>query len=138
MENSGKINNILIPKVSDAKKRPNNGNKKVISDKPTEFKTLLDQNTNKVQTKPTTDINFSKHASKRLEERNLKMDGDEYLKLQGAFDKLRTKGGKDSLVVTDKAAYILDIKNNKVVTAMDKGSMGENVFTKIDSTLFID
>ena len=53
------------------------------------------------------------------------------------MSKLRAKGGKDSLVITDQAAYIVDVKNNKVVTAVDKGSMNENVFTKIDSTVFV-
>jgi hypothetical protein len=43
---------------------------------------------------------FSKHAQKRIAERNLDMDGDEFLKLKGAIDKLKTKGGKDSLVIT--------------------------------------
>ena len=52
--------------------------------------------------------------------------------------KLKEKGGQNSLIVSDKAAYIVDVKNNKVVTAVDKESMGENVFTKIDSTVFIN
>jgi flagellar operon protein len=81
---------------------------------------------------------FSKHAQKRIAERNLDMDGDEFLKLKGAIDKLKTKGGKDSLVITSKGAYIVDVANDTVVTAMSKEDLGENVFTKIDSTLFIN
>ena len=53
------------------------------------------------------------------------------------MDKLREKGGQDSLVVTEKAAYILDVGNNTIVTAMDKENLQENVFTKIDSTVMI-
>ena len=53
------------------------------------------------------------------------------------IDKLKEKGGKDSLIVTTQAAYIVDVDNQTVVTAMDKDDMAENVFTKIDSTLFM-
>ena len=52
--------------------------------------------------------------------------------------KLKAKGSQNSLIVSDKAAYIVDVKNNKLVTAVDKGSMSENIFTKIDSTMFIN
>ncbi len=83
-------------------------------------------------------VEFSAHAMKRIKQRNLEMDNDEYLKLKGAIEKLRTKGGQDSLVVTNKAAYIVDVAEGKVVTAMDKEDMAENVFTKIDSTLFVN
>ena len=50
---------------------------------------------------------------------------------------LKNKGGKDSLVITDKAAYIVDVPGKKVVTAIDKESIESNVFTKIDSTVLV-
>jgi flagellar operon protein len=101
----------------------------------TEFTRLL-QTESKVG-KDENEVEFSAHALKRIKQRNLEMDNDEYLKLKGAIQKLRTKGGQDSLVVTNKAAYIVDVAGRKVVTAMDKEDMAENVFTKIDSTLFV-
>ena len=45
--------------------------------------------------------------------------------------------GPRSLVITNKAAYVVDVDKNTVVTAVDKNNMNENVFTKIDSTLFM-
>lgn len=83
-------------------------------------------------------VKFSGHAKKRLEERNLTMDGDEFLKIREGINKLKEKGGKDSLIVTNQAAYIVDVDKQIVVTAMNKDDMAENVFTKIDSTLFIN
>jgi flagellar operon protein len=83
------------------------------------------------------DLLISQHAIKRMTERNINLDAEEFTKLKSALQKLRTKGGQDSLVITNKAAYILDVKNNKVVTAMDKKSLNDNVFTKIDSTLIL-
>ena len=83
-------------------------------------------------------IKLSQHAQKRIAERQLDLDAQEFFKLRQAFDTLKNKGGKDSLVVTPKAAYIVDVDQRSIVTAMDKRDMAENVFTKIDSTLFID
>ncbi len=84
------------------------------------------------------DLKISGHAAKRLKERNLEMDTKEYLKLKDAVTQLRKKGGNDSLVITGKAAYIIDVKNKTIVTAMDKDNMENNVFTKIDSTIVIN
>ncbi|EQC52657.1 TIGR02530 family flagellar biosynthesis protein [Bacteriovorax sp. DB6_IX] len=139
-----KVSNFLIPNVS---KVP--GNKKVDlrdrlggaegAENRDEFKNLLkteiESEIKDVQAQH--GINLSVHAAKRLKERNLDLDTNEFFKLRGAMEKLRTKGGRDSLVITDKAAYIVDVPGNKVVTAIDKGSIQENVFTKIDSTVVV-
>ena len=132
-----KVSNFLIPNVN---KVP--GNKKVdlrdrlgVKENKDEFKNLLQNGIGDVQAQH--GIKISLHAAKRLKERNLDLDTNEFFKLRGAMEKLRTKGGKDSLVITDKAAYIVDVPGNKVVTAIDKGSIQENVFTKIDSTVVV-
>ena len=83
-------------------------------------------------------MKLSGHAARRMEERNLDMDPSEFVKLRSALDQLKKKGGNNSLVVTEKAAYIVDVGKDTIVTAIDKDSMAENVFTKIDSTLFIN
>lgn len=135
------VNNFFIPNVS---KVP--GNKKVdLRDrlggegedvkKKDEFKNLLKEQISDVQQEH--GISLTVHAAKRLQERNLDIDTNEYFKLRGAMEKLKSKGGRDSLVITDKAAYIVDVPANKVVTAIDKGSIQENVFTKIDSTVVV-
>ena len=51
--------------------------------------------------------------------------------------KLKKKGGHDSLVITNKAAYIVDVDDNKIVTAIDKNNIENNIFTKIDSTVIV-
>ncbi|MES2394179.1 MAG: hypothetical protein V4555_21280, partial [Acidobacteriota bacterium] len=48
---------------------------------------------------------------------DIAFDGAEYLKLQEALGKLRNKGGHDSLVITGKAAYVMDVDRGTVVTA---------------------
>jgi flagellar operon protein len=142
MANS-KINNILIPNVTKLPSKQNveSANKLGVGET-SEFKNLLDttienseQSSNESSAKG---LKLSTHALRRLQERNLTIDKEEYTKLQNAFDKLKTKGGQDSLVITGKAAYIVDVPKSTIVTAIDKDSIGENVFTKIDSTILMN
>ena len=142
---NNKINNILIPSVSKLPKHRNIDVSEKLSDKAVgeEFKNLL-QDEIKEEGEPAEgpvqeeSVKISLHAAKRLRERNLAMDSEEFFKIKNAIEKLRTKGGQDSLILTNKAAYIVDVNQNTIVTAMERENLGENVFTKIDSTLVID
>lgn len=134
---NGNLNNILIPNVSKipSDKKVNVDNKIGHGKTGDEFKALLQDQVE--QTRKEHGIQLTTHAAKRLQERNLSMDSDEFFKLKGAMTKLKEKGGQDSLVITDKAAYIVDVPKNKIVTAIDKNNILENVFTKIDSTVIV-
>lgn len=137
-----KVNSFLIPNVSslpsDVQKAEQANTLK--KGQQSEFKGLMDKELlqpNVTQKDIGKDVNVSSHAMKRLQERNIELDGNEYMKLKEAVSKLRAKGGHDSLVITNKAAYVIDVDKNTVVTAVDKNNMNENVFTKIDSTIFM-
>jgi flagellar operon protein len=150
MATPNKINNILIPNVTKLPSQKNvDSANKLNPGETSEFKSLLDSTLesgakNSAQDfspgllQPKKGLNLSTHAMKRLQERNLSLDKDEYAKLQSAMDKLKLKGGQDSLVITSKAAYILDVAKNTIVTAIDKDNIAENVFTKIDSTILMN
>ena len=129
-----RINELLIPNVTSlpAQGKPDTSNR-LQSGQKSEFEQLVKDAAGARKA----DVQMSTHATKRLQERNIAFDGAEYVKLQEALGKLRQKGGHDSLVITDKAAYVMDVDKGMVVTAVDRGSMGENVFTKIDSTIFM-
>ena len=81
-------------------------------------------------------LKFSNHAMKRLESRNIQLSPNELTKIQTAVDKAQSKGSKDSLVMMDKTAFIVNIPNRTVVTALPVGEDNENVFTNIDSVVF--
>lgn len=133
-----KINNMLIPNVSRiGGNREADVNRKTDLASKSEFDGLLKEQLEGSKT-PEQGISLSTHAARRLKERNLEMDAGEFTKLKGAIEKLKNKGGQDSLVITGKAAYIVDVSNNRIVTAIDRDNMAENVFTKIDSTLFVN
>jgi flagellar operon protein len=81
-------------------------------------------------------IKFSSHALKRLENRNIQLDEADINKIQDAVSKAEQKGSKDSLVMMNDTAFIVNIPNRTVVTAMPVNGSSENVFTNIDSVVF--
>lgn len=81
-------------------------------------------------------VKFSNHALKRLESRNIQLSENDLSKIQNAVEKAESKGAKDSLVMMDNTAFIVNIPNRTVVTAMEVSDTNENVFTNIDSVVF--
>ena len=80
-------------------------------------------------------LKFSNHAIARLQKRNIDIGTDELSRINKAVEKAASKGSKDSLVMIDDLALIVSIKNNTVVTAMDKDQMQAQVITNIDSAV---
>lgn len=81
-------------------------------------------------------VKFSNHALKRLEERQINLSSDEMQKITSAVEKAEMKGAKDSLVMMNSTAFIVNIPNRTVITAMPVSESSENVFTNIDSVVF--
>ena len=82
-------------------------------------------------------IKFSNHAIERMQSRGISYNPERLQKLDEAVKKAAAKGSKDTLVLMDDSALIVSVKNNTVVTVMDKNNLKENVFTNIDSTIVI-
>ncbi|OAB41339.1 TIGR02530 family flagellar biosynthesis protein [Paenibacillus glacialis] len=82
-------------------------------------------------------LKFSNHATKRLEQRGIEIPGEQLARISDAVDQAAAKGSKESLILLNDMALIVNIPNRTVVTAMDGGSMKDNVFTKIDSAVII-
>jgi len=81
-------------------------------------------------------VRFSSHALKRLESRNINVSENDLSKIQNALERAESKGSKDSLIMMDNKAFIVNIPNRTIVTAMDVKESKENVFTNIDSVVF--
>ena len=120
------------------------------------FKRLLDQTTNEApkavtpasaalraplvsdEAKSLTDqLKFSGHAIDRMKSRGISFAPEELKNIQEAVMKAASKGSKDTLVLSGESALIVSVKNNTVVTVMDKALMKDNVFTNIDSTIVL-
>lgn len=82
-------------------------------------------------------LKFSNHAVDRMRSRGVSFTPEEMARIQGGVQKAASKGSKDTLLITDNAALIVSVKDNTVVTVMDKAALKENVFTNIDSTVVV-
>lgn len=82
-------------------------------------------------------LKFSQHSLERMTSRGLSFPADEMARIEGAVQKAAAKGSKDALILSGDKALIVSVKNNTVVTVMDRAAMKDNVFTNIDSTVVL-
>jgi len=82
-------------------------------------------------------LKFSNHAETRLAQRGIRMSADKLAKLEDAVQQAAAKGARESLILTADAAFIVNIKNRTVVTAIDHASLDQHVFTQIDSAVIV-
>lgn len=92
----------------------------------------------KAQLNSRSGVQFSNHAIKRIESRNISIDENNMLeRLNRGIEIAAEKGSTDSLILVDTTAFLVSVKNNKVVTTMSQEDMKGNIFTNIDSTVII-
>jgi flagellar operon protein len=82
-------------------------------------------------------VRFSKHAANRLNDRNIELTDEQLERLNDGTKKAGQKGIKDSLVLVDSLAFIVNTKSNTVITAMDQTDTDENIYTNIDGAVII-
>ncbi len=97
------------------------------------FQEILEQTTGRTDT----GLRFSKHAMGRLADRNIRLTDEQMERLSDGTQKAGAKGIKESLVIMDQLAFIVNIPNQTVVTAMDQAETESNVFTNIDGAVII-
>lgn len=83
------------------------------------------------------ELKFSKHAAMRLENRHISLSDEQSERLQEGVLKAGEKGIKESLVVVDSLAFIVNVPNKTVVTAIDQNESDNNVFTNIDGAVIV-
>ncbi|MFS0865101.1 TIGR02530 family flagellar biosynthesis protein [Fredinandcohnia sp. 179-A 10B2 NHS] len=81
---------------------------------------------------------ISKHAQKRLDERNITIQESKWHEIQEKVTEAKSKGIRDSLVVMNNAALIVNVPNNTVITAMNRNEANSQIFTNINGTIILD
>ncbi|QHQ62078.1 flagellar protein [Anaerocolumna sedimenticola] len=89
----------------------------------------------KQQAAETGTLKFSKHANDRLTSRNIDLSDEQLERLNTGARKAQEKGINESLVLVDNIAFIVNIKNKTVVTALNDSD--DKVFTNIDGAIII-
>lgn len=98
--------------------------------KESSFKELLNEKQAQINA-----LSFSKHATERIEQRNIDIDESVEDKLNEALEQAKDKGLKNVLVMIDSSAFILNTLSNKVITALNNSELKGNIFTNIDGAV---
>lgn len=132
MTQSFKIGQNYIPnQPMTTPKRLNAGNTAEANEN---FKTVFEDKLNIINDNK---IRFSNHAKERLDLRGIELDTNIINQLNQAVDKAAQKGSKDSLILVDNLAFVVNIPNKVVVTTVDDKSIKEHIFTNIDSAIIL-
>jgi len=82
-------------------------------------------------------VKLSAHAEKRLRQHQITLSPGDLEKIGRALQMAELKGSKDSLIICGDIAFIANVPNKTVVTALGGRQMTEQVFTNIDSAVII-
>ena len=99
--------------------------------------TSFQEQLTKLQKEANDDLSFSKHAVRRLEERNIEMNDGLMDDLRNAVSEAKKKGAKDVAVIGRQGIFIVNVPNNVVVTTMAEDDMRNKTLTNIDSAVFM-
>lgn len=86
---------------------------------------------------PSPSVAFSKHAISRAQERGIEVTPDLMDQLAGSVIRAQAKGATNILAMDSEKAFIINVPNAKVITAITQEEMRENIFTNIDGAVFL-
>ena len=80
-------------------------------------------------------VHFSKHANMRLNDRQITLTGEQMNRVEAGLSRANAKGIRDSLVLVDDIALVVNVKSKTVITAL--GREQDNVFSNIDGAVIV-
>ncbi len=83
------------------------------------------------------DVRVSGHAQTRLQSRGIDLKQDDWERVKDGIDRAAAKGSRESLVMLNDVALVVSVKNRTVITAVAREQLKDNVFTNIDSAVFV-
>jgi flagellar operon protein len=82
-------------------------------------------------------VRFSAHAQSRLESRQINLSAEELSQIDQAVAQAAAKGARESLLLLDRIALVVNVPNRTVITALTTSEAENNVFTNIDSAIVV-
>lgn len=101
------------------------------------FGAMFQQELAKSAQQPAQSVAFSKHAISRAEERGIQVTPALMDQLAGSVVRAQAKGATNILAMDAEKAFIINVPNAKVITAITQDEMKESVFTNIDGAVFL-
>ena len=83
------------------------------------------------------DLTLSAHAADRLRQHGIEMPEAVRQRIAEALDVLAQKGARDAVLVAPEAAFVVNVPNRTVVTALAPSEMRDRAITQIDSALLL-
>lgn len=100
------------------------------------FQSVLQQELTK-ETKTPRQVNFSKHAIERAEERGIELTPALVDKLSESVEKASEKGAKNILAFDAAQGFIINVPHCRVITTITQAEMKEQIFTNIDGATLL-
>lgn len=82
-------------------------------------------------------LKVSAHAQQRLEQRDISFTEADQQAIADAMRHLSGKGSRDALLIRSDAAFVVNVPNRTLVTAVNQAELKEKVFTNIDSAMLL-
>ncbi|WP_105618054.1 TIGR02530 family flagellar biosynthesis protein [Vallitalea okinawensis] len=120
-----RINNNNVNDIAKKSQRPNSFKAQATFDQ------VLSQQLLKKE-----ELTFTKHASMRLNARDINFSDEQLTRINEGVKEAEKKGIKDSLVLIDDVALVVNVKNKTVITAVKKEQQNQ-IFSKIDGAILI-
>ena len=96
------------------------------------FKDVLEE-----RIKRESQVSFSKHAMNRVAVRNVDLSESNLERLNEGVRLAQEKGLQEPLILVDSTAYVVSVKDNKVITVVNQDNVKGTVFSNIDGTVMI-
>ena len=99
-----------------------------------DFGAVFQQELERAQTRQ---VAFSKHALSRAEERGIEVTPTLLERLSDSVERAEAKGATNILALDQSLAFIVNIPNGRVITALSEEEMKDSIFTNIDGAVFL-
>lgn len=100
------------------------------------FEAALRQEMERTQNQPK-QVEFSKHALNRVEQRGIEVTPGLLERLNDSVERAEAKGATNILALDQSLAFIVNVPNGRVITALSEEEMKESIFTNIDGAVFL-
>lgn len=85
----------------------------------------------------TNQINVSKHAQERILLRGIEIGEIEVDGINKAIELAGSKGVRDSLVIVNGKAFVINIPTRTIITAIEEEDLKNRIFTNIDGAVIL-
>lgn len=82
-------------------------------------------------------VNFSKHAAKRVADHNIELTNESLDRLNEGVRLAQEKNLEDTLILVGNTAFVVNVQNQTVITAMGNQELQGTVFTNINGTVIV-